>query len=295
MEKGMQRLSVILVLASFVSLFSAFTAMAAGDKEKRFETKNGGYVTISNIVETKKIKDVGYGETMYVATAPVTVTFYGELADDDMIAKWADEDSLEYVGIKNNKAQLTEPVKYGVFPIFKGQTRGDNDPILLEVVASPGEAKQPEATPQVKTEALSASPTPAKVLVNSKDTAFEAYNINGNNYFKLRDLAMSVNDSEKSFEVSWDAAKNAISLASNKAYTPEGNELTISGKPTGKQVTETTANLSLNGKEVKFTAYLIDGNNYFKLRDIAGLMNIGVTWDEKANAIRIDTKADYKE
>jgi hypothetical protein len=39
----------------------------------------------------------------------------------------------------------------------------------------------------------SASPTSSTVLVNGKNVAFDAYNINGNNYFKLRDLAYTLN------------------------------------------------------------------------------------------------------
>lgn len=64
-----------------------------------------------------------------------------------------------------------------------------------------------------------ATPTSSKVLVNGNEVAFDAYNINGNNYFKLRDVANVINGSEKQFEVTWDGSKNAINLISNKAYT----------------------------------------------------------------------------
>lgn len=293
MKINIQRVSVIIVLVLFVLLYASFTALAAN--EKRFDAKHGGYVTISNIVEVKKIKNVGYGEAMYVATAPVTITFHGELSDETKIAKWIDDESLDYVEIKDNAAVLTEDVKYGIFPVFKGDSKEDNTPIVLQVIAGTTGANQPNTAPDAKSESVLAAPTASKVLVNGKNVSFEAYNINGNNYFKLRDLAMSVNGSEKNFEVSWDAAKNAIALASNKAYTPEGKELVISSEQANKQVKETTANVTLDGKDVKFTAYNIDGNNYFKLRDVAKLMNIGVMWDANAGSIRIDTKAAYEE
>lgn len=106
---------------------------------------------------------------------------------------------------------------------------------------------------------------------------------------------MAVNGTEKSFEVSWDAAKNAIALTSKKAYTPDGSELVASGEKASKQVTQTTAKVTLDGKDVQITAYHIDGNNYFKLRDVAKLMNIGVTWDASAGSIGIDTKTAYVE
>jgi hypothetical protein len=55
-----------------------------------------------------------------------------------------------------------------------------------------------------------AKPTTANVLVNGIAVKFEAYNIGGNNYFKLRDLAMALSGTGKQFDVSWDAAENAI-------------------------------------------------------------------------------------
>jgi hypothetical protein len=61
-----------------------------------------------------------------------------------------------------------------------------------------------------------AKPTDSKVLVNEEEVSFQAYNINDNNYFKLRDLAMILNGTDKNFAVSWDGENNAISLESGK-------------------------------------------------------------------------------
>lgn len=142
---------------------------------------------------------------------------------------------------------------------------------------------------------VSAKPTASKVIVNGKEVSFEAYNINNNNFFKLRDIASVVNGTEKQFEVKWDGAKNAISLHSGQAYTPAGGELKLSAKPATKEAKPTSSTLYIDGKEVSLVAYTIDGNNYFKLRDIAKAFNIGVTWDSKTNTVGIDTKIDYKD
>jgi hypothetical protein len=149
------------------------------------------------------------------------------------------------------------------------------------------------ATPT--TPAYSASPTSSKVLVNGKTISFEAYNVNGSNYFKLRDLAMAVNGTVKQFEVGWDSANNFINLTTNKAYTVTGGELTASSNPTATEAKTTTSKVYVNGKEVSFTAYNISGSNYFKLRDIAKLIDFGVAWDEKINTISIDTTKVYIE
>jgi len=139
------------------------------------------------------------------------------------------------------------------------------------------------------------SPTASSVVVNDKNVSFEAYNIGGNNYFKLRDIAMAVDNTKKQFEVGWDKEKNAINLIPNKAYTSVGGELEVKSKSGSKVATPSNSKIYLDGKEVQLTAYNIDGNNYFKLRDIGKAFNIGVTWDGKANKIVIDTNADYKE
>jgi uncharacterized repeat protein (TIGR02543 family) len=141
---------------------------------------------------------------------------------------------------------------------------------------------------------ITANPTSSKVLVNGKAVTFEAYTINGNNYFKLRDFAQAVNKTEKNFEVKWDSKNNAINLISNKPYTPVGGEL-AKGDGKAKVANPTTSKIYKDGKEISLTAYTINGNNYFKLRDIAKAFNIGVTWDGTTNTIGIDTSIGYVE
>ena len=131
-------------------------------------------------------------------------------------------------------------------------------------------------------------------MVNGKAVEFEAYNINGNNYFKLRDFAQAVNNTEKNFEVAWDGANNAINLISNKPYTPVGGEL-AKGDGKAKAATPTASKIYKDSGEISLTAYNINGNNYFKLRDIAKVFDIGVTWDGVTKTISIDTSISYVE
>jgi hypothetical protein len=132
-------------------------------------------------------------------------------------------------------------------------------------------------------------------MVSGEEVSFQAFNINNNNYFKLRDLAMIVNGTEKSFEIGWEGTNNAISLESGKAYTAVGGELVVSSDPTSMEAKPTESIIYLNGDEVEFTAYNINGNNYFKLRDVANAINFGVTWDGSINMIGISTPSDYVE
>lgn len=137
-----------------------------------------------------------------------------------------------------------------------------------------------------------ATPTSSTILVNGEKISFDAYTINGNNYFKLRDLAYILSGTQKQFEVEWDSANNAIQLTSSKAYTAVGGEMASKGSGS-KTATPTSSKIYLDGTEVSFTAYTIDGNNYFKLRDIGAAFDIGVDWDGANNTIVIDTSKGY--
>jgi len=60
-----------------------------------------------------------------------------------------------------------------------------------------------------------ANRTTSKVVVNGTEVSVEAYNINGSNYFKLRDIGQAVD-----FAVIWDGAGNRILIDTSKGYTP---------------------------------------------------------------------------
>ena len=148
------------------------------------------------------------------------------------------------------------------------------------------------AVPGASAADLIAMPTTSTVLVDAQSIAYDAYNIGGNNYFKLRDLAYTLNGTAKQFEVEWDAGNNAISLTGGKTYTPVGGEM--AGKGSGnKTPIPTSSKIYMLGREVYLTAYNIDGNNYFKLRDIGQVFDFGVDWDGTANTIAIDTNIGY--
>ncbi len=151
----------------------------------------------------------------------------------------------------------------------------------------------PVETTPVPVQEVTANPTASKVAVDGKDISFEAYNIDGYNYFRLRDMAMAITGSEKQFEVTWDGEKNAINLVSGGYYTSVGGELTISSKTDSIKAVTNQSKIYVDGEEIALQAYTIDGNNYFKLRDVAEVFDFGVTWNEVLNQIVIDTTIGY--
>ena len=137
-----------------------------------------------------------------------------------------------------------------------------------------------------------AVPTTSTVLVNGNNIKFDSYNINGNNYFKLRDLAYVLNTTEKQFSIGYNEVLNTVSLTSRQPYIAVGGEMEI-GDGDNVQTEPTSSTILKNGEAVQLHAYLIDDSNYFKLRDIGELLDFSVEWNGEENSISIDTSKSY--
>lgn len=140
-----------------------------------------------------------------------------------------------------------------------------------------------------KTAVYSALP----VLINGDRVDFEAYIIDGNTYFKLRDLAMALKDTQAKFEVTWIKEREAVSIEPQIDYTTVGGELLPVAAVSDKNTSLTFANISINGMPVSMRGYLIGQNNYFKLRDVAFFVDFGVGWDGAEKIVNINTYSSY--
>ena len=176
---------------------------------------------------------------------------------------------------------IKEPGIYralGMYPAIAGGAE------VYLVVEGNGQTAASLTKPQYTT----AVPSAAKVLVNGKEMAFDAYTIGGNTYFKLRDVAAAVNGTAKSFNVTWDANAKAISLQGGTAYVAVGGEL-AAGDGTAKQALPSAAPVYRGWMEYAMPAYTINGSTYFKLRDLCSLMDITVGWDDATKTITVDS------
>lgn len=137
-------------------------------------------------------------------------------------------------------------------------------------------------------ESATAKPTTSKVYVGDEEVSFQAYLINGNNYFKLRDLAMIMNDTPSTFAIGWDGENNAITIETDEPYEPVGGELSLAENLETQTAKLSTSTIYFNGEQVQVTAYTINGNNYVKLRDIAAMIDFDVYYYAKNNSIHLD-------
>ena len=149
-----------------------------------------------------------------------------------------------------------------------------------------------DAVPEQQT--ITAKYTDSAIMVNGVPVAFEAYNINGNNYFKLRDVAQAINGTEKQFNVTWNGELNAILLERNTPYATVGGEL-AAGDGTDKNAVLCQSEIFEGNQKIDLTAYTINDNNYFKLRDLGKWYDFSIEWDGVNNCIMIDTTKPYTE
>ncbi len=128
----------------------------------------------------------------------------------------------------------------------------------------------------------------ARLQVDGKAVSVGAYTINGNTYFKLRDLAAVLNGTDAQFSVAYDNTLSSIALTAGETYTSVGTEGRPAAAPPASAA-ESTSPLFINGERRFPTAYLIHGNYYFKLRDLGDIFGFSVGWDSTSNTITVDT------
>ena len=133
--------------------------------------------------------------------------------------------------------------------------------------------------------------SPQNLIVDGETIECEKYNINGSNYFKLRDIALLVNGTGSQFSVGYDAVKKVVSIVTGEAYTPNGSELDLSGGDKSATAKPSTQTILINGEERgDLSVYNIGGNNFFKLRDLGTALGFDVDYYKDTNSAVVISK-----
>lgn len=125
--------------------------------------------------------------------------------------------------------------------------------------------------------------------VNGKNVAPQAYNIDGYNYFKLRDVAYLLADTTAPFNVTWSASQSTVvNIVPGQKYQKVGGELSASTL-TSLKVSASTFKVLMKGKTLPLRGYLINGNNYYSIADIAESVGFEAGWDNATRTVSITT------
>ena len=132
--------------------------------------------------------------------------------------------------------------------------------------------------------------SPQNLSVDGVDADCDKYNIDGSNYFKLRDLAQLLSKTDSRFSISFDEQSNAVAVVSGKEYIPVGGEL-ARGQDQSKTAVVSKQSVLIDGKAVDgLSIYNIGGNNYFKLRDLGNALGFTVDYDAASNTAIVLSK-----
>lgn len=132
--------------------------------------------------------------------------------------------------------------------------------------------------------------SPQNLSVDGVDADCDKYNIDGSNYFKLRDLAQLLSKTDSRFSISFDEQSNAVAVVSGKEYTPVGGEL-ARGQDQSKTAVVSKQSVLIDGKAADgLSIYNIGGNNYFKLRDLGNALGFTVDYDADSNTAIVLSK-----
>jgi hypothetical protein len=160
--------------------------------------------------------------------------------------------------------------------------------IMLFTIAGFSSAAAADSTTPA---AVSVQVSPQTIAVDGAAVSAEVYNIDGSNYFKLRDIAMLLDGTDAQFSVGYDESTRVVTASSDTAYSPVGGEL-AAGADNSSTCVASTQKLAVDDIVRPVTSYNIGGNNFYKLRDLGSLLGFDVSYDAGTNTAAIDTTAD---
>lgn len=132
-----------------------------------------------------------------------------------------------------------------------------------------------------------------KFALDGKEVKVAAYNIQGNNYLKLRDLAALLNGKKTQFSVGYDKEKNLVIIKTSKSYEKLDTDLQDIKDAKAKALLSVKKVL-LNGEAKDIKAALINSNNYMQLRDLGAITGFGVAYDADSKTVIIDSEGSAK-
>lgn len=133
-----------------------------------------------------------------------------------------------------------------------------------------------------------------KVTLDGEEVMVGAYDVEGYNYLKLRDIAAILNGKKCQFSVGYDEPTKLISVELAKAYEKVEGDLAEIKDEKAKAIVS-VKKILVNGEEKEVKTALINEYNYMQLRDLGSLVGLGVDYDKVNKVIMLKSDAEAKE
>lgn len=122
------------------------------------------------------------------------------------------------------------------------------------------------------------------LIFDGKETSVKGYIIKNNNYFKLRDLASLLANTDAGFSVNYIENKNIIEISREGNYTKTKDDLQEL-KDSNSDPKPSSQKILVDGEEISFNSYSVDGYNYFSLRELGRVIGFYVSFDKESNTV----------
>lgn len=133
-----------------------------------------------------------------------------------------------------------------------------------------------------------------KVTLDGEEVMVGAYDVEGYNYLKLRDIAAILNGKKCQFSVGYDEPTKLISVELTKAYEKVEGDLAEIKDEKAKAIVS-VKKILVNGEEKEVKTALINEYNYMRLRDLGSLVGLNVGYDKVNKVIMLKSDAGVKE
>ncbi len=133
-----------------------------------------------------------------------------------------------------------------------------------------------------------------KVTLDGEEVMVGAYDVEGYNYLKLRDVAAILNTKKCQFNVGFDKPTKLITVELAKGYEKVEGDLAEIKDEKAKAIVS-VRKILVNGEEKEIKTALINEYNYMQLRDLASLVGLDVKYDAKNKVIMLKSDAEVKE
>ena len=137
-----------------------------------------------------------------------------------------------------------------------------------------------------------AFPAAQALRVDGKPADCAACEIAGETWFRLRDVALALNDTGSRFSVDYDRERDVVVIRRGAEYAPIGGELAPAPEQP-EEVWRSVQPVVIDGVEhSELGAWNIDGSNYFRLRDLGDALGFRVDYDDVTRTVYLRTRFD---
>ena len=133
-----------------------------------------------------------------------------------------------------------------------------------------------------------------KITLDGEEVMVGAYDVEGYNYLKLRDVAAILNTKKCQFNVGFDGPTKLITVELAKGYEKVEGDLAEIKDEKAKAIVS-VRKILVNGEEKEIKTALINEYNYMQLRDLGSLVGLDVKYDKVNKVIMLKSDAEAKE